>query len=94
MSIDFSTKLVASADVLVRELDGEAVLLNLADQTYFGLDPVGTRIWQLVTTEPSIEAAHGVLLAEYDVAPEALRLDMTALLDQLLARGLVEIADP
>lgn len=70
------------------------MLLNLADQTYFGLDPVGTRIWQLVTTEPSIEAAHQVLLSEYDVAPEVLRLDMTALLDQLLARGLVEVADP
>lgn len=31
-------------DVLSRDLQGEAVILNLNTGLYFGLDPVGTRI--------------------------------------------------
>jgi len=33
--------------VLFHELLGEAALLSLKSGVYFGLDPVGTRIWQL-----------------------------------------------
>ena len=35
-------------EVIFRELDGEAVILNLDTGIYFGLDAVGTRIWRLI----------------------------------------------
>jgi hypothetical protein len=44
--VDLFTTVVPSPEVLVQELEGEAVLLNLASERYFGLDDVGTRIWQ------------------------------------------------
>lgn len=76
--------------VLVRVLDEESVLLNLDSETYFGLDAVGTRMWTLLTTAPSIQAAYETLLTEYDVAPDVLRYDLQALLQQLLEQGLLE----
>jgi len=42
------SRVQANEGVLYQELQGEAVLLNLATGGYFGLDPVGTRIWQLL----------------------------------------------
>ena len=42
-------------DVVSREVGGEAVLLNLATGTYFGLDGVGTEIWNLLAREGTIE---------------------------------------
>ena len=36
---------VPAPDVVVRDLDGEAVVLDLATGTYFGLNDAGTRIW-------------------------------------------------
>jgi len=93
MTIPFSARLIAAEDVLMRELDGEAVLLNLASETYFGLDEVGTRMWALVTSAPSILAAYDMLLAEYAVAPGVLRDDMEAFLGQLLDHGLLELRD-
>jgi len=35
-------------EVRSRDLQGELVLLNLRTGVYFGLDAVGSRIWQLI----------------------------------------------
>ena len=89
--IDFTKKAVVPDTVLFRELDGSGILLNLSTESYLSLDDVGTRMWTLFTAEPSIQAAYGILLAEYDVAPEVLRLDVENLLSQMLEHGLVEL---
>lgn len=78
-------------NVLVQELDGEAVLLDLKSETYFGLDEVGMRMWQILTTSPSIKNAYERLLDEYDVAPETLQNDLDKMLDQLVQKGLLEV---
>lgn len=83
----------AAADVLVQELDGEAVLLDLKSGNYFGLDEVGTRFWTLLTTEPSPQVAFDQLLTEYDVAPDRLRADLEDLLKRLLEHRLVEFSE-
>lgn len=93
MTIPFSARLTVPADVLMRDLGGEAVILNLKSETYFGLDEVGTRMWALLTTAPSIEAAFEILRVEYDVAPERLRDDLEALIGQLLEKGLLAQVD-
>ena len=72
-------------------LDQEAVLLNLETERYFGLDETATRMWQLVTTSPTIDAAYQELLAEYDVQAELLRENLTELLGHLVEHGLLEI---
>ena len=48
------TSLAVPDDVIFRELDGEAILLNLATGMYFGLDQVGTRLWALITESGSL----------------------------------------
>ena len=52
--IEATKRVVVPPHVLIRYLDGESVLLNLESERYFGLDATGTRMWELVTTEPSI----------------------------------------
>lgn len=54
-------------DIVFRDLAGEAVILNLATGTYFGLDEVGTRIWHLLTQHGSTDQIIPALLAEYAV---------------------------
>ena len=82
---------VVPPHVLVRHLDGESVLLNLESERYFGLDATGTRMWELVTTQPSIGLAYEELLEEFDVEPEALRNDLTELVSGLVENGLLEL---
>jgi hypothetical protein len=77
---------------LFRELDGESVVLNLDTEQYFGLDEVGTRMWAVLTSSPSIETAYRTLLDEYDVAPDVLRRDLGVLVQRLADSGLIEVA--
>jgi hypothetical protein len=78
--------------VVFRELDGEAVLLNLDSGMYFGLDRVGTRVWQVLEQHGRLDAVVERLLEEYDVAPERLRADVAQLLDALAEKGLVIVS--
>jgi len=87
----FSERASVPQHVLVRPLDQESVLLNLETEQYFGLDETGTRMWQLLTTSPSIDTAYQELLAEYDVQPETLRENLTELLGHLVEHGLLQI---
>jgi len=89
--LSFADRAEALPHVLVRFLETESVLLNLDTERYFGLDETGTRMWQLVTTAPSIDAAYRELQQEFDVEPELLRLHLTELLGRLVDNGLLHI---
>ena len=82
-------KIAVSTDVVAREVGEETMLLNLASGTYFGLDPVGGRFWQLLEEGQSATEARDALLQQYDVAPEELDRDLEKLLADLAAHGLV-----
>lgn len=86
-----NSRISVPSDTLVNILGGESVLLSLKSQHYYGLDEVGTRIWNVLTTTPSVEAAYETLLEEYEVEPEILRHDLYDLLGRLAEQGLVEI---
>lgn len=83
----------ASDGVVFRELNGEAVILNLETGIYFGLDEVGTRFWQLVEQHERIEPVIQALQDEYDVAEDVLRADLTDLVSSLVDRGLMTTTD-
>jgi hypothetical protein len=89
--VTLKDRVSAPAHVLVRFLDQESVLLNLETEQYFGLDETGTRMWQLLTASPDIDAAYQELLAEFDVEPELLRDNLTDLLGRLVENGLLQV---
>lgn len=93
MAVDFQKKAVVPEQVLFRELEGESVLLNIETETYFGLDDVGTRMWNVLAEHDSIQSAYETLLAEYDVDPQTLKQDMESIIGQLHDKGLIQFAD-
>ena len=94
MSDVFSLTLEPSKDVLVQELAGESVLLDLASESYFGLNEVGTRLWQLLIEHGSPEKAVEVLLDEYEVDEKTLREDVLLLVNGFLESGLMQEQKP
>ena len=86
-------RLRVSDDVVFRELDGEAVILNLESGTYFGLDEVGTRFWQLIEQDERIDTALATLEEEFEVTVEVLRADIERLVLALVGKGLMVPAE-
>lgn len=87
--ISLADRATVPSNVLIRFLDQESVLLNLNSERYFGLDSVGTRMWQVVTSAPTIEAAYCLLTEEFDVDPDTLRSNLSELLGHLVENGLI-----
>ena len=81
--------LTLSPDVIVRELEGESVVLDLSSGRYFGLNAVGTRVWQLIQAGQPVDGLIRAVAAEYDADGDAVERDVLALLEDLKARGLV-----
>jgi len=81
-----------SRDVLAQELDGETVLLDLASESFFGLDEVSTRVWQLLRDGAGRAEIIDRLLEEYEVDREVLERDIEDLLERLAEAGLIELA--
>lgn len=80
--------------VICRELSGETVLLNLVSGVYYGLDAVGTRVWQLLVEGRTIAGVCETMLQEFDVAPDVLQDDVVRLVGELRERGIVTPREP
>lgn len=77
--------------VLFQEVSGEAVLLDLASEQYFGLNDVGTQIWHLLVEHRRLSLVHARLLSEYDADPGILKQDLLELVGALVEAGLVSL---
>jgi hypothetical protein len=78
--------------VMMREVGGEAVILNIETEQYFGLDEIGTRMWATLTSTDSVQQAIDLLLEEYEVGAERLASDIRGFIDALVAEGLLEVS--
>lgn len=77
-------------EVMARKVGDETVILDLASGNYFGLDPVGARMWELLTDGRTPTEIRDLLLTEYDVGMEQLESDMHRLFGELAAQGLLQ----
>lgn len=88
-----TSRVAASQEQLSADLAGEAVMLNLKNGVYYGLDTVGARIWTLIQKARPVSEVRDVLLAEYDVTAERCEEELLALLQNMAEHGLVEVDD-
>jgi sorbitol-specific phosphotransferase system component IIA len=80
-------------DVLVQELSGEFILLNLENEEYYGLDDVGSSIWSFLRELGSLQLAFDRLLERYDVEPQVLKQDLLEIVEKWIQNDLVSVAD-
>jgi hypothetical protein len=92
MAPTLNDSLVKTEDALFRELDAEAVLLNLKSGVYYGLNTVGTRAWQLITEHHVLARVLDIMADEYDVDRAVLERDLLDLSQQLRDAGLCALA--
>ncbi len=71
-------------------MDDQIVVADMRSGRYFGLDGVGARVWELLGQRATRGAIVDRLLAEYDVSRDVLERDVSALLEDLADRRLIE----
>jgi hypothetical protein len=91
--LSLSSRVKVPAHVLFRHLQDELVVLELKRGVYFGLDPIGTRIWQVLGEERSLRDVLAMLVEEYEVEEAQGAEDVLGFVQELQAQGLLEISD-
>ena len=89
--MNFSDLVTIPAQVMARQVGNESVILDLSSGTYYGLDPVGARIWQLMTEGQTLAQVCETMLAEYEVSREDIERDVLALVQTLADKQLVGV---
>jgi hypothetical protein len=85
------TVVVRASDALSGDFGTEAVVLNLGDGVYYGLDDVGARVWALLKQPMTLAALRDAVVAEFDVTPERCERDLQEFLGDLVGRGLARV---
>jgi hypothetical protein len=89
--ISLKTIVVASKENVSCALGDEAAILHMSSGVYYGLDPVGARIWKLLEQPKSVEDLRTAIASEYDVDSAKCESDLLNLLEKLRTEGLIEI---
>ena len=85
------SKITFADTVFAQEVDGEMVLLDMNSENYFGLDEVGTAIWQAMQEKEKLQEVFEVLLSQYEVEEEVLKKDLMSFVEKLQESGLIEV---
>ena len=89
--ISLQSTVVALPDQVSSRLDDETVVLELKKGAYYGLNCVGSMIWELIQQPRSVEAVCSAVLKQYDVDPETCSRDVLRVLEDLRAAGLAKL---
>lgn len=82
---------VAATEQVSCPLGEESAILNLKNSVYYGLDPVGARVWKLLQQPRSIGQLRDAVIDEYDVEPQRCEADLLELLEKMRAEGLIDV---
>jgi len=91
MNESWPKRVSISDAVIFQEIEGECVLLNMTSEQYYGLDNVGTRMWQLLSEHGKPSVVLEQLRKYYQIDEGTLRRDLGAFIAELQAEGLVEV---
>ena len=86
-----SSKIVVSEDVVSCDLGGETAMLEMKEGVYYGLNEMGTIIWELIQKPVTVQEIIDHILEEYDVDEETCFQDLVELVQEMIKNHLVEI---
>ena len=91
--MNLNQKVTFAETVFAQEVDGEMVLLDMESENYFGLDEVGTAIWQAMQEKETLKEVLDALLEQYEVETEMLENDLSDFVGKLVESGLVKVEE-
>ena len=79
-------------EVAAKVIDGEAIIINLANGIYYSMDKVGALIWEMLAGGHSLAEVTTAVLARYDVTREQTEADMQKLAAELMQENLLVVS--
>lgn len=90
-SLSLSSLVQWSNDQIAASVDREIVILSVERGSYYGLDEIGSEIWQKLENPVRVDSLCEVLTTKYDGERGTIERDVLALLEQLASEGLISV---
>jgi hypothetical protein len=90
-SLSVHSVVVAAREQVSCPLGEESAILNLKNSVYYGMNPIGTRVWNLLKEPRTIAELRDTLLSEYEVDAKLCERDLLDLLEKMKGEGLIEV---
>ncbi|MDD5170350.1 MAG: lasso peptide biosynthesis PqqD family chaperone [Syntrophales bacterium] len=90
---NISTESIVSQieDIVASDIDDEKVMMSIEKGRYYGLDPIGSRVWELIEKPVKVVDLIDALLLKYDVDRETCERDVLAFLEELHGDGILQV---
>jgi hypothetical protein len=89
--ITLKSKIIRNPELVENTIDGEVVMMSIESGEYFGLNEVGSSIWQLIENSTTVHDIIGKLLDEYDTTPQECIKDTIEFLEQLRGKNVIKV---
>ena len=90
-SITVQSTIQRNPEMISSDMDGETVMMSVENGEYYGLNPIGSRIWELIENEKNVNTIINTLLLEYEVSIEQCTSETLIFLNKLLDNNLIII---
>ena len=90
MTIELDSIVVQGKEQICAEVDGEVVMMSIAQGNYYGLDSIGGRVWDLIAEPRKVSDMCGLLIGEFAVDRATCEADVLRFLNDLDAQHLIE----
>ncbi|MEA5005817.1 MAG: PqqD family protein [Rikenellaceae bacterium] len=78
-------------NIIDGSIDDNQVMMHIEKGKYFGLNPVGKRIWELIEKPKSLEEIVGQLTEEYNVPEGQCAKEVVTFLEMAIRHDIVKI---
>ncbi len=75
--------------IIVQKGSNDVLLFNMEDGSYYALNEVGNRIWELCDGTHGVAQLVAVLAKEYDAPAKIIEMDIQEVLDELRSKKLI-----
>lgn len=90
--VNLDTTIVRNTDLMAVPMDGDLVMMSISQGTYYGINPVGARIWALLEQPASVAVLCDTIVREFEVTAEQCQQDVLQFVEQMLKAGVVSLA--
>lgn len=92
-NITEQTSVIKGDEVVSSIMDNETIMMSIENGEYYGINPVGSQIWEQIKTPRKVADICKIMCREFNVEPEQCRRDVVNFLNQMVEKGIIAIAD-
>ena len=93
--MEINTALKRNPELISVDMDGETVMMDMESGNYFGINSVGSHIWEALEAENTIADIIETVTSHFDVQDgDTVEADIRGFLGDMVEQKLVTVVEP